>query len=764
MKNKKKIEKFIFIIILIYLTLILGLLFNSEFIFAQRGSYFQSFSQLEQDSQLFSQEFEFFEFTEFTNNQEMQKSIDIDFPVSGWNITNIELNFSDISLEREIKIIEDEAFTTKLVYRKSSSIKRLALGVQLEISVPTTIYGVYIHGCKDPGTFEVIPFYIMGYNDISNNPDDTVLRSIDLNMSSTLGWYYQDFSSNPITLGSGNYSLVMDGRTITSSTTKYYWSINDVDPLTPFLHTSEYINSWSNGIENTTLLYKIVQKVERSYNPEDINMTAEIKESLNKISNGPYSYSGRLIVSNLDINITDNMFHIRIYNNLSVILRFNLSYSFDIYNKFFCNGTVLTRENFNNFWFLEPNIERLGSNYSFILDFPLNWYNFTVIRDGLNITNFNDVIITNYSLKVLNSSVIEGAEWSIRALSPNADFDLNLPISNFEGDQQVRFSVIVPEVKGTLLFILKDSSDFLEYSEEVSVDSEETLFSYHLPSKPPLGVWKIFIFWHSEEEAGVKTITFSVVSSSDFTFIYFLLLGTFMSIFMAIISFQVVKKYKSIKETHKNKLINKYLDVLKLNYIIISDKNSGLNLHEEAFVIKSLDSTLISAYLNALKIFGIEMTGSFEQSQSLRLDFENLKILMSDYKNLRIIVFFKENPSNDFLEAIRSLSYDIDREYGKLLKDFDGSLSEFQNISEMIKKHLNTIFISPLRISEVKNIDLNQFQLQLINEAKDLLKKNKLDYFFATFLMNNQVFDLKRARTISFLIENNIFKTFTIKN
>ena len=750
--------------ILIISAFFLGLFYNFNYSYTQNNIKSPKISQSGNESLKISQNFDMFEFTEISDAKENISSIDIEFPLLKWNITDIELNFTDIKLNCEIKTIEDEEFGSKLIYNKNPTQKRLALGVQLNISIPTVIYGVYIYGYKGTGTDEIIKFQIMGYDEENNKPNDTIYRTLDLNMSFNPNWYYQNFSTNPITLPKGNYSLVMNGTEISSKNTKYYWILNNINALIPNLHTSEYENSWSNGDINSTFLYKLVQKVERSYNPEDINMTAEINGNLLKILNGVEPGLGNLTLLNTDFYSNDENFHIPIYNNNSIQLIFNLSYSIRIYNKFISNGSITIRESSDILWSLEPSINRCDGNYSVRLEYPLSWYNLTVFKDGFNITLSDGVVINGHAIYILNDIITEGAKWNIIATSKNVDFDLNLPKTVFEGGQHIKISVGAPEVKGNLLFVLIDALNFEEYTEEVEVSSDKITFFYELPSRPPTGEWKILVFWFCDTDAGVQIEKLSVIVHSDPLIVTLVsIIIIIISIIAGFISYQLKKRYKIIKEAGRKKIFNKYMNVLNLNYIMISAKKSGLNVYEESFVGEKLDPTLISGYLAAINIFGIEITNSYEQSQTVvKLDYKNLKILMSDFKDFRINVILKENPSNDFLRAITSISYKIDSKYGKLIENFNGNSSNFIGIRELIEKHLYISFISPLKISKTENIKLSQSETLMFIKAKRIMKKNNLHYIFTTFLMPNQIFNLKNAEIISNLIEKKVLKPINL--
>ncbi|GAH87038.1 unnamed protein product, partial [marine sediment metagenome] len=73
-----------------------------------------------------------------TGTTEGNNTINLDIQAPTWNITNIELNFTDIRLGREIKVIEDEHGDYDL---KDVDKKTKAFGVQVNITEPTIVYG-----------------------------------------------------------------------------------------------------------------------------------------------------------------------------------------------------------------------------------------------------------------------------------------------------------------------------------------------------------------------------------------------------------------------------------------------------------------------------------------------------------------------------------------------------------------------------------------------------------------------------------------------
>jgi hypothetical protein len=117
-----------------------------------------------------------------------------------------------------------------------------------------------------------------------------------------------------------------------------------------------------------------------------------------------------------------------------------------------------------------------------------------------------------------------------------------------------------------------------------------------------------------------------------------------------------------------------------------------------------------------------------------------------------------ENPSQDFLDSIKTMSYDIDATYGDQIANFTGNISNFKNVKDLLDKHLETTLIYPLQI-KTQGIKVNSEEKALIRSAENLMKKRNTDYIFVSQLLSTKKgFQVKDAETILKLIEKKIFQ------
>jgi len=412
-------------------------------------------------------------------------------------------------------------------------------------------------------------------------------------------------------------------------------------------------------------------------------------------------------------------------------------------------------------------IIRIESNYSVKFYYPDIWYDLIIYRNGLVVNSeLNVEINTDEKYIYLESdSIITGATWLITALSSQEILDINFPIIEFKPNQELKFSIELPQGNGYVSWRLIDPWDFEEFSETKEVSSTIMSFSYHIPEKPYEGDYMVVFFWYNDHEAGVGSLDIKITVPFTIDPQVIILIVLIIGIVSIVIttSYITTKKVRNKIQRSNKKLVDKCMDVLSMNYFMVIDKESGLCVYEENFSGKNIDSALISGFLDAIRSFGIELTGSYQQSKTIKLEYKDSKILMVEFKNFRLILIMKENPSNDFLESITDLSYDIDKEYGHLLSNFNNDITPFMEIKMLVKKHLNTSFLAPLRVIENKNVKLNSAEKNEFNKALDFMQKNHLDYFFTSFLLNQNEYEPSKIKAIFNLIEKNIFQLYKIE-
>ena len=729
-----------------------------------------SYAQTNGEPISISSSLEFIEYSEIEGIKENISVVNIQLPEANWIIEDIQINFSDISLGSEIRTIEDTESGLDYIINKNAIFRTFALGIQLEILEVTELFGVFIKGYKTPQASETIKFQIQGYNESNHIPNNTIYRSIDLNISLNLDWYYQDFSSDPITLQVGNYSLVMNGTNLpVDADAKYYWQMDDSDPQIPFLHTSSYDTSWSTGIVNTSFLCKLNQRIDRSYFPSDLNMTAEVNGNNYEIINGSIPGTGSLEIPDADYFSEETNLNIPIKINESLTLKFNCNYTINLRNEFTTESFVKFQET-NNQWSMSPIISRNSQNYHIRFDIPKNWYNFTIYRklssSWENVTSLVNIQMISKFIIIPNDTIEDGAEWKIEANSPNINLNVEMTNTVWKRGDELEFSVNAPITQGNLTFFIIKPSGKAELIEIKEAVSELNYFSFEIPSNWTKGTYIGKIYWNNETDVGMKSQEFQIsIASIPFTMepwmIFVIILITAGISVAGIMSYRTIKTMRNKQAERKQKLYDSCIDILNLDYIMVTDKKSGLNVYTQSFVEKAIDASLISGFLQAIHSFGIELIKVEDQSQTIKLEYKDSIILMSEFVNIRIILIMKERPSRFFLYSIEELAYDIYKNYGNLIDTFNGDVKPFHSIEALLKQHLNISFVYPLRIAQIEKLEkirITQSERLYINKAVSLMKTKNMNHFYIKSLLPGKECSPKDVETILNLIEKKIFQ------
>ena len=764
---KISIKNRAFIIGIFFLTIIiLGLTQNTKFSYAQ--------PQYDKENRILivPSNFLITEFSEDCNSGENLTSIDLSLPSPTWNLTDIEVNFTDIEFKREIKTIEDGIDAAN--YIDKLTIRGLA--VQINISAPTIVYGIQIYGSAIiPQPADIVNIQLQGYDNLNNQPDGIPLRTVNLNMSTDAKWYIQEFST-PIMLNEGNYSLVMIKSNIQNPTTKYQWWYSYSNPTNPDLYNSLDLGSgWTPGYKGTPQVYKLDQKLNFTFKPQDINMEAEISGDHYTVIDGTESVKGNLTISNVNYTSTTSTLSISIKNNESTSLLFNATYTYNLKNILISGGTVSIRETFNNTWTISPIFYRPSNNYSIKFDYPNSWFNLTVFNSSGILYESTDYVNDGNVIFIPNNTLTSEIGWKITANSEKVNFNADPQESQYLPGQLLRIFVDAPVSVGNLSFLLIDRDGNIVYNETLIDHSDSYTFSYTILSSPTGLPWKALIFWNNYTDAGLQTIELqintpvdgggdddsnkTIITGINPQLIYMSILYIIIGSVAGLSSYMIVKRHKRNKAVHRQKIFNKYMDLLNLDYIMIVDKNSGLNVYEQVLAGKDRDISLISGFLEAIRSFGIELSGSEDESQAIRLQYQNMNIIMNDYKNFRILNIMKEPPSQDFLDALRPLSHDIDTYYGKSFKEFDGKVAKFKGIKDLLEIHLHTSLIYPLKVVESKEVKIDSAEKALVSKALNIMKKNNSDHFFVSYLMGaGKEFNVKNAEVILKLIQKKVFQ------
>ncbi|MFW9828620.1 MAG: hypothetical protein ACFFEY_13595 [Candidatus Thorarchaeota archaeon] len=692
--------------------------------------------------------------------------IDIELPSPSWNINNIEINFTDMKFDTEIKIIEDNPIDKELINKHNEG-----FGVQIKIIDPTIIQAIQIYG--NNLSTENIPIYISiyGYDDARNAPNNTLYSlptRLNMSFSNTPSWHLQTFDPH-INLNPGNYFLTIDGSSIGNSPhSNYSWYFNDLNPRYPDLYISGYDSvSWSEGIQDSPFLYKLKQRINISVFPENINMTAQINENSYAILNGESQGQGYLKKQDFNYHPYTDFVNIRFINNKSADLFYNATYKFEFKNILNAPCQLKAKNNGTNEWKLFPEITRASNNHYIKFQYPNSWYNLKIFKNQINITAEVIIDTINKFIIIPNEIIQDGFQWEIQANSPNVKFKLNTPKTEFNAGQNLQFSIEPPILTGNYTFKLFNSVEIEIFNITKELPLQENVFQFKIPLNSVEGNYFAYVLWSNKTDAGVQTAIFEITIQPTNTFIdftIFIIVGSIITGGLVIggSSYVTIKRIESKKRENIRLILEKCTEIMSLKHIIVLHNKSGIDVYSQSFEDEELDPTLISGFLQAIHNFGTEVIEKTKETRTLKVEYQNSIILMTEFVNLKLIIIMGKNPSKNFIFSVESLAYYIFKYYGKLLDNFNGALAPFQGIGKLVEKILNVSFISPLKIEINKNYKLSQDEKQMVNRASKFMKENDFDYFYSLYLLPDNACSPKDYETILKLIEKGIFKPIEI--
>jgi hypothetical protein len=693
--------------------------------------------------------------------------VDVNLPSAGWEVKDIELNFSKIEFEPEIKNIEGDSYhdTYKRVYNKNPAHHLFGLAVQMVFNTPTLLYGLYLYGynLSHPG---IPQLQIRGFDALENKPNADLYLSTDLSFNSTPGWQLQNFSS-PIFLYPGNYSLVIDGTSLPSyaiiNEAGFYWAYNSIDPINSQLYVSEYNSSeWIAGSSGAPFLHKLIQKFNTSIYPEEINMTAELDGKSYHVLNGNTHGKGYLKRQNINFKANKNKVLIEVKNNSTNQLKFDFNYKFTIFNHFAAPGLLRSKINESNEWSITPNFIKLSDDQQIHFTYPSSWSNLKVYKNQQDVSTNVIFYSLNHSITIPSTLIENGAQWEVLANSPIVNFNLTVPKTDFDVGQELRFSVskVLP---GNYTWVLLDPIGLEKYRTVRQIPSDSKLFTYEIPSHSLEGVYKAYILWNNETDAGMVSQSFFISKSAttnpgqDFSFFYILGFIIAGAVIIGGSSYVTIRKVESKRKDKLQRILEQCNDIMNVRHIIVLDIKTGIDLYSKSFEKKELEPTLISGFLHAIHNFGVEVIAGAKNSKTVKVEYKDSIIIMTEFINLRLIIIMNQHPSENFFYSIESLAYHIYKYYGKLIDNFKGNLKPFRGMGKLVESDLNISLLYPLTISLKKDMKLTQDEKDMVKKAKKFMNENNFPYFYFLYLIPENACKPRDYQVTLQLIKKGIF-------
>lgn len=681
--------------------------------------------------------------------------IQLDVPASGWAVDRVDVNITSIEQHREHVAVEDRlASTHDTVYK---SLKGRA--VQLVVGKPARIYAVELYLEQTGTRFSEVLVQINGYNPATNAPNSTRFGYPALvNVTATAGWHVQRFPE-PVYLPVGNYFICINGSGYQPSDNSVIrWYFNETAPRNPSLRVSSLsAGSWTAGITGKPYLYKVERQVNETYMPSEIDMKVLVGGLPVAVIDGPAPGTGRLLATPASMTSTVGPLIFPVMTNRSLVLKFNFTWSIRLARVFSSPGYVVTRVNGNITWHVLPSLMPHAGQHVVQLPVPNRWQALQVFKDGVDVTS--GTVLAGGVLRIPGAIITSGASWDIQASSPGITFSLMVPLEEYAAGQDLRVTVTAPSSQGTLEFIVFDAHGSLEHRETRASAVGNIFFSYPLPFNAFTGDAAAAVVWMNGTDAGMQARGFAIVPPLDTRPLVVTLVAGVVAAAASFVAYKAAKRRAVANARRRAAVVNKARDLLNLDSLIVVERRSGVDVYERSFTTGGLSSTLVSGFVSAISSFGIELAGSERASQSIKLEYQDMKILISEFRDFRLTLVLKETPSADFMAAVGVLLVDIEEKFGKIMKNFNGETTEFAGIDLLFKKHLHTTFLSPLEMHVLASVKLTHAEQRVMVDAGALVESGNGRSITARDLLAGEwLDDERRVGAIFSLIDKGVLR------
>ena len=127
----------------------------------------------------------------------------------------------------------------------------------------------------------------------------------------------------------------------------------------------------------------------------------------------------------------------------------------------------------------------------------------------------------------------------------------------------------------------------------------------------------------------------------------------------------------------------RYLKLI-LNYLIVTEKASGLTLYTYNFTPSEVDSALFSGFLNAIHNFGSEIYS--EKTEMTRLSYKTFEISLDDEEAIIVALILRGNPTENTTQRLRIFTKEFAKTFQKEILLWAGNAKLFKPADDLIRK------------------------------------------------------------------------------
>jgi len=193
------------------------------------------------------------------------------------------------------------------------------------------------------------------------------------------------------------------------------------------------------------------------------------------------------------------------------------------------------------------------------------------------------------------------------------------------------------------------------------------------------------------------------------------------------------------------------LDLLKISYIMIILKDSGVSVYNKMLAAEEIQPDLISGFLHAIAQFKREIKRDAleaDVSKGFEMDYGDFKIVITDGKFARVAFVLEETPSAQLKERQTAFTWEFERKFEPHLIEFTGDLTPFNAADDLIEKYFNPSLTYPLKLGKFADVrifgKLSALETALLEVAEQMQKEKK--FFFVSSLLSYGLAGRKESR------------------
>jgi hypothetical protein len=207
---------------------------------------------------------------------------------------------------------------------------------------------------------------------------------------------------------------------------------------------------------------------------------------------------------------------------------------------------------------------------------------------------------------------------------------------------------------------------------------------------------------------------------------------------------EVVSVDEKVIQMERDKIWQKFLDVLNIKHIILMDKESGLALLNYPVSAVNIEVELLSGFIQANIAFSETSKGlSSDLSSSIEnpfyeLQYQKFNILLKNGEHIRVVMILDHKVSNHLKMLVSKFLKEFEIQFKEVLLNYQqtGAFSS-KNMAELIINSFNINLVFPMTLAHaippeiLEDINKNQIQKAIINLAKDILSNRPFFYIIS---------------------------------